>query len=155
MQTFADFIAESFDSEVQVNWKLKSTVQVVATFTVKSILVQVDFEQREHNGPWHVSFNTLHGEMTDLKNEMLAIRRLNGVFQAVHEFMETREPEAVVFIAKDDDRASIYSAYLHRESSKIESLGYKLEGPHRLEPYTEWTLRRIKPSGWLAIESDL
>ena len=132
-----------------MNWKLKSTAHVLATFTVKSILVEVDFEQREHNGPWHVSFNTLHGEMPDLKNEMLAIRRLNGVFQAVHEFMETREPEAVVFIAKDDDRASIYSAYLHRESSKIESLGYKLEGPHSVEPYTEWTLRRIKPSRWL------
>jgi hypothetical protein len=147
MQTFADFIAESFDSEVQVNWKLKSRVQVVATFTVKSILVQVDFEQREHNGPWHVSFNTLHGELTDLKNEMLAIRRLNGVFQAVHEFMEAREPEALAFIAKDDDRASIYSAYLHRERPKIESLGYKLEGPHRIEPYTEWTLWRMKASG--------
>ena len=148
MQTFAEFIAESFDSEVPVNWKLKSTAHVIARFTIKSILVQMDFEQREHNGPWHVSFNTLHGEMPDLKNEMLAIRRLNGVFQAVHEFMETREPEAVVIIAKDDDRASIYSAYLHRESSKIESLGYKLEGPHRMEPYTEWTLRRMKPSGW-------
>jgi hypothetical protein len=148
MQTFAEFIAESFDSEVQVNWKLKSTAQVIATFTVKSILVQVDFEQRERNGPWHVSFNTLHGELSDLKNEMLAIRRLNGVFQAVVEFMETREPEAVVFIAKDDDRASIYSAYLNRESPKIESLGYKLEGPHRVEPYTEWTLRRVRPSGW-------
>jgi hypothetical protein len=129
MQTFAEFIAESFDSEVPVNWNLKSTAHVIATFTVKSILVHVDFEQREHNGPWHVSFNILHGEMTDLKNEMLAIRRLNGVFQSVHEFMETREPEAVVFIAKDDDRATIYSAYLNRESSKIESLGYKLQGP--------------------------
>ena len=62
MQTFAEFIAESFDSEVPVNWKLKSTAHVIATFTVKSILVQVDFEQREHNGPWRVSFNTLHCE---------------------------------------------------------------------------------------------
>jgi hypothetical protein len=148
MQTFAEFIAESFDSDVQVNWKLKSTAHIVATFRVKSVHVEVDFEQREPNGPWHVSFNTLHGEMSDLKNEMLAIRRLNGVFQSVHQFIETREPEALVFIAKDDDRASIYSAYLHRERSTIESLGYKLEGPHRVEPYTEWTLRRVKASGW-------
>ncbi len=70
---------------------------------VKSIVVEVDFEQRERNGPWHVSFNALHGDLPDLKNEMLAIRRLNGVFQAVREFIETRAPEAVVFIAKDDD----------------------------------------------------
>jgi hypothetical protein len=110
----------------------------------------VDFEQREPNGPWHVSFNTLHGEVNDLKNEMLAIRRLNGVFQAVRQFMETREPEAVVFIAKDEDRASIYSAYLDREKSNIEDLGYRLEGPHQVQPYTEWTLRRVKPSAWRA-----
>src|SRR4051812_6748179 len=112
MQGFAEFIAESFDSDVPLNWKLKSTSRAVAVFTVKSITVEVDFEQREHAGPWHVSFNTVRGEMADLKNEMLAIRRLNGVFQSVREFLETREPEAVVFIAKDEDRASIYSAYL-------------------------------------------
>ena len=148
MDAFAEFIAEAYDSEVQLSWKLESTAHAVASFTVKSILVQVDFEQREPKGPWHVSFNTLHGEIADLKNEMLAFRRLNGVFQAVREFIETREPEFVVFIAKDEDRADIYSAYLRRERSKIESLGYVIEGPHHLEPYTEWTLRRVKPSQW-------
>ena len=110
MQTFAEFIVESFDSDVHVNWKLKTTTDAIATFTVKSITVEVDFEQGEHNRPWHVSFNTIHGELSDLKNELLAIRRLNGVFQAVRDFIETREPQGVVFIAKDEDRASIYSA---------------------------------------------
>jgi hypothetical protein len=148
VQGFVEFIAESFDSDVHVNWKLKSTAHAVATFLVKSIAVEVDFEQREHNGPWHVSFNTLHGELADLKNEMLAIRRLNGVFEAVRQFNATREPEAVVFIAKDEDRASIYSAYLRRENANLESLGYRIEGPHRVDPYTEWTLRRVKPSAW-------
>ncbi|MGH9663789.1 MAG: hypothetical protein ACRD9L_05140, partial [Bryobacteraceae bacterium] len=105
MQTFVDFIAESFDSDVPLNWKLKSTTLAVAAFAVKSIAVEVEFGRREANGTWHVSFNTLHGEMADLKDEMLAFRRLNGVFQAVREFIETREPEAVVFIAKDKSRA--------------------------------------------------
>ncbi len=131
-----------------MNWTVSSTMQAVATFTVKSIIVEVDFEQRERNGPWHVSFNTLHGELTDLKNEMLAIRRLNGVFQAVREFIETREPESVVFIAKDEDRADVYSAYLRREKPNIEGLGYKVEDPHTVEPYTEWTVRRVKSSNW-------
>jgi hypothetical protein len=148
VQAFAEFIAESFDSDVPVNWKLKSTTHVVATFTVKSILAQVDFEQREQNRPWHVAFNTLHGELADLKNEMLAIRRLNGVFQAVRQFIETREPETVALIAKDQDRASIYSAYLRKEKPTLVSLGYDIEGPHQVEPYTEWTLRRTTPSGW-------
>lgn len=148
MQTFADLIAESFESDVPVNWKLKSPAHGTATFSVKSIVVEVDFEQRERNGPWQVSFNTRQGDLEDLKNEMLAFRRLNGVFQAVREFIETREPEAVVFIAKDDDRAGVYSIYLRREKTRIESLGYTIEGPHPVDPYTEWTLRRIKPSGW-------
>lgn len=76
-----------------MTWKLKSTTHAVASFTVKSITVEVDFEQREHTGPWHVSFNTVCGDVADLKNELLAIRRLNGVFQSVREFIDTREPE--------------------------------------------------------------
>ena len=148
MQTFAESIAESFHSEVKVNWKLKSTAHAVAAFTVKSIAVEVDFEQREHAGPWHVGFSTVHGEITDRTNMALAFRIFNGVFQAVREFIETREPEVVVFIAKDEDLASIYETYLRREKRSVEELGYELEGPHRVDPYTEWTLRRMKPSGW-------
>lgn len=148
METFVEFIAESFDSEVNLNWRLESTTHVIATFHVNSIAVDVEFEQREQSGPWHVSFNAIGGKTEDLKNETLAFRRLNGVFQAVREFITTREPDAVVFIAKDEDRASIYRAYLRREKSRIEALGYKLEGPHRVEPYTEWTLRRVAPSAW-------
>ncbi|HCC58424.1 MAG TPA: hypothetical protein DEQ47_14440 [Solibacterales bacterium] len=148
MATFAEFIAESFDSDAPVNWKLKSGMHAVATFTVKSIAVDVDFEQREPKGPWHVSFDTRHGDIADLKNEMLAIRRLNGVFQAVRQFLQIREPGSVVFIAKDEDRAALYAAYLRRENSAIESLGYQIEGPHAIEPYTQWTLRRVQPSTW-------
>ena len=88
MESLVEFIAESYDSEVELNWKLKSTAHAIATFTVNSILVEVHFEQRKPSGPWHVSFNTLHGDLSDLKNEMLAFRKLNGVFQAVREFIE-------------------------------------------------------------------
>ena len=150
MQTLADVIAESFYSEVKVNWKLKSITDAIAQFSVRSIAVEVDFEQREHNGPWHVGFNTVQGEVADRTNMTLAFPIFNGVFQAVREFIETREPEAVVFIAKDEDLASVYEAYLRRERNSIEEIGYQLEGPHRVEPYTEWTLRRVKPSSWKA-----
>jgi hypothetical protein len=148
MQTFADVITESFHSEVDVTWKLKSTTHAIAAFNVKSIAVEVEFEQREPIGPWHVGFNPVHGELADRTNMTLAFPIFNGVFQAVLEFIEPREPEAVVFIAKDEDLASVYEAYLRREKNSIEKIGYKLEGPHRVEPYTEWTLRRVKPSSW-------
>lgn len=148
MQQFAEFIAESFYSEVPLNWKLKSPTHAAATFAVKTVLVEVSFEQREHNGPWHVAFNTLTGELLDRTNMTLAFRIFNGVFQAVREFIETREPAAVVFISKDEDLGGIYQTYLRREKVAIEELGYKLEGPRRIAPYTEFTLRRVTPSGW-------
>lgn len=148
MQTFAEFVAEQFHSEAQVNWKLKSPMHATAVFTVKTIVVEVDFEQREPNGPWHVAFNTGQGELADRTNITLAFRIFNGVFQAVREFIEVREPAAVVFISEDEDLASIYGTYLRREKGRIAELGYTLEGPHRVEPYTEWTLRRTKPAAW-------
>ena len=64
-------------------------------------------------------------------------RILNGVFQAVREFVETREPEAVVLIAKDEDRARVYAAYLRREQARIKETGYRIEGPVSVLPYTE------------------
>ena len=150
MQTFADIIAESFHSEVEVIWKLKSATHAIAAFNVKSIAVEVGFEQREQCGPWHVGFNSAQGEVADRTNMTLAFPIFNGVFQALREFIDTREPEAVVFIAKDEDLATVYEAYLRREKNRIEEIGYELEGPHRVDPYTEWTLRLVEPSGWKA-----
>lgn len=148
MQTFAEIVADSFHSEANVNWKLESTTHAVATFTVRSVLVEVDFEQREHNGPWHVGFKTTRGEMADRTNMTLAFRIFNGVFQAVEEFIGTREPDSMVLIAKDEDLAGVYEAYLRRENGRIEELGYTLQGPHRIDPYTQWTLLRSKPPAW-------
>jgi hypothetical protein len=148
MRSFSEVIVESFRSEVKVTWKLRSVTHAIAAFTVKSLAVEVSFEQREHNGPWHVGFNTMHVDTADRTNLTLAFRVFNGVFQAIREFIDTREPEILVLIAKDEDLASVYETYLQREEGALDELGYKLEGPHRVEPYTEWTVRRIRPSSW-------
>jgi hypothetical protein len=146
MATFAEYIAENFHSEVQLIWKLISATHAVATFDVRTLHVEVSFEQREPNGPWHVAFNVVAGDPAE--RTASAFRVFNGVFQAVREFVETRQPEIVVFISKDEDVAGIYSTYLRREKPAIEALGYLIEGPHRVDPYTEFTLRRVRPSGW-------
>ena len=146
MATFADFIAEHFHSEVQLIWKLSSATRAVAAFDVRSLHVEVSFERREANGPWHVAFQVVAGEAAERTGS--AFRVFNGVFQAVREFVETREPEIVVFISKNEDIAGIYETYLRREKNELEALGYTIEGPHRVDPYTEFTLRRVKPSSW-------
>lgn len=146
MRSFAEFAAENFHSEVLLIWRLVATTQAVAEFAARTLKVEVSFEQRESNGPWHVAFQVTQGEAEERTS--LAFRIFNGVFQAIREFVETREPEVVVFISKNEDVAGIYETYLRREESSIEALGYRLEGPDGVDPYTQFTLRRTRPSGW-------
>src|SRR5438128_2226675 len=144
MATFAEFIAENFYSEADLIWRLDGPTRTVATFNAGSLSVEVSFEQREVNGPWHVAFEVVTGNAADRTS--MAFRIFNGVFQSVREFVAARQPAVVVFISKNDDLAGIYGTYLRRERNAIQSLGYTLEGPHRVDPYTEYTLRRVRPS---------
>ncbi len=146
MASFAEFIAENFHSEADLIWRLDGPARAVAAFKAGSLSVEVAFEQRETNGPWHVAFDVVTGDPTERTS--MAFRVFNGVFQAVRDFIGTRQPAIVVFISKNDDLAGIYGTYLRREKNAIESMGYILEGPHRVEPYTEYTLRRARPADW-------
>ena len=144
---FAETVAEFFQSTTTLVWRTESTVHTVATFTVKSLEVDVDFEQRSQDGPWHVGFNVGGGEPVDQMNMAPAFRIFNGVFQAVWEFVECREPETLVFVAEDDDLAGVWATYLHRDRNALEALGYELRGPDRVGQNSEWTVRRVKCSG--------
>ena len=146
MPSFADLIAENYYSETSLTWKLNGPTCAVAEFSVEALKVEVSFEQREDRGPWHVAFNVIRGDAVE--GVVQSFRIFNGVFQAVREFVETREPPLVVFITKRDALAGIYETYLRRERSVIESLGYTVEGPDRVDPYTQYTLRRVRPSEW-------
>lgn len=143
---FAEFMAESYRSNVLLTWNLASQWRATASFTVDSVKVVVSFEQREANGPWHVVFEVDKGERTEIAHTAFAL--FNGVFQAVEEFVGVREPETVVFATKRDSLAGIYQTYLRRESATLEKHGYRLEGPQHVEPYTKFVLRCIKPSNW-------
>lgn len=146
MASFAEFMAESFRSNVPLTWNLSSPTKATASFVLDSVGVVVSFEQRESGKAWHVVFEAQKGETTEAVYSAFAI--FNGVFQAVEEFIEVRQPDMLVFATKRDELANIYRTYLRRESRTIESLGYALEGPHRVEPFTEFALRRVKPSEW-------
>ena len=146
MQTFAEFIAESFHSEVKLNWNLAGSNHVTATFAVDEIKVVVSFEQREHRGPWHVVFEVEQSDSTAAVHSSFEI--FNGVLQAVTEFVRVREPDVLVFVTKKDKLANIYQTYLRRESATLAKFGYTLEAPHRVDPFMEFVLRREKPSNW-------
>jgi hypothetical protein len=146
MQTFAEFMAESFESSVPLRWDHARASVVPARFSVDSVTVTVNFERRRADGPWHVVFEVDRGQGTELVYSAFAI--FNGVFQAVEEFISVREPETVVFATKRDDLAGIYRSYLRKEARKLAELGYRLEGPIKVDPYMEFMLQRDKPSSW-------
>ncbi len=122
MQSLAEFMAESFNSNVPLTWDLSGLARAVA------------FERRGNGGPWHVTFEVAKGDSTEIAHSAFAI--FNGVFQAVAEFIEVRAPETLVFATKRDELANIYQTYLRKWSAKTEELGYRLDGPIRVDPYT-------------------
>lgn len=142
MPSFAEFIAESFYSEVQLNWDLRGLSRVTAAFTVSSLKVQVTFELREPSRAWYVSSDVQRGEASE--RTQLAFHVFNGVFQAVREFIEIREPEMLVFATKREELAGIYQTYLRREQSTLHALGYELSAHQRVDPYVEFTLTRTR-----------
>ena len=146
MQSIAEFMAESFNSNVPLTWDLSGLSRAVASFTVDSVKATVTFERRETGGPWHVTFEVAKGDSTEAVRSAFAI--FNGVFQAVAEFIEVREPETLVFATKRDELANIYQTYLRKWSARIEELGYRLDGLIRADPSTEFMLTRVRASGW-------
>ena len=146
MQTFAEYMAESFESSPSLVWRYPRESLAQAGFTADSVRAVVSFEQREPAGPWHVVFEVEPANSTDVAYSAFEI--FNGVFSAVKEFLGVREPELFVFATKRDKLASVYGTYLRKESRKLSDLGYRLEGPRRIDPFVEFTLRRERPSGW-------
>jgi hypothetical protein len=121
MQSIAVFMAESYRSNTPLIWDVTGVSLATAAFAVDPVKVVVSFERREATGP----------------------------LQATEEFLISREPETVIFATKRDELAGIYQTYLRREAETIENIGYKLEGPIRVDPYTEFMLTRVRPSGWV------
>src|SRR5438105_4326796 len=85
MQSFAEFMAESYRSSVHLTWNLAGLKHAAASFTIDSVKVIVSFEQRDEQrndpAPWHVSFEVDKGEKTEVAYSAFAI--FNGVFQSV------------------------------------------------------------------------
>ena len=146
MQTFAEFMAESFHSESRLTWNYLSPSHATALFRIDLIKVTVPFERRDPDGQWHVVFEVEQGESTEVAHAAFEI--FNGVFQSVEEFVSVREPEIVVLATKRDKLAGVYQTYLRKESATLKELGYELQGPVRVDPFMEFTLRRVKPSAW-------
>jgi hypothetical protein len=93
---------------------------------------------------WRVGFNAERGEPTAVV--LSAFESFNGVIQALEEFLDIRQPDELLLVSKTEQLTRIYDVYLRREAARMEHLGYLLEGSVRAEPYSEFRLRRTRPS---------
>jgi hypothetical protein len=146
MQSFAEFVAENFESTVDLFWDNPRRGIATARFSIRNVAVTVLFEQMEPDSPWRVGFTAERGEPTEVATA--AFELFNGIMQAVEDFLDIRQPEALVLVGKTEQLARIYETYLRREVARIERLGYQLEGQLKADPYTEFTLRRTRSSAW-------
>ena len=61
MQSLAEFMAESFNSNVPLTWDLSGVSRAIVSFTVDSVKATVAFERPGSGGPWHVTFEVAKG----------------------------------------------------------------------------------------------
>ncbi len=144
MAAFSELIAENFFSEAELTWEVVSPKQVQAVFPIDEISVSVHFEERETPDVWYVSFDVTAAKPEDTL--YLSWHIFNGVFQAAEEFASTRQPISLILVAKRDKLASIYETYLRREAARLQDMGYVLMSVDKVGPFTEFVLRRFKPS---------
>jgi hypothetical protein len=148
MSSFAEFVAENFESAVNLFWDNPRQGLATARFSVRNMPVTVSFEQMEPQSPWRISFTVERGQPTEVANA--AFELFNGVMQAMEEFLDIRQPEVLVLGSKTEQLSRIYEIYLRREATRIERLGYRIKAPVNADPYAEFTLRRTRPSEWRA-----
>ena len=146
MQSFAEFVADHFESTVDLFWDNPRCGYATARFSVQEVAVTVAFEQMQPESPWRAGFTAERGEPTQLV--LSAFEIFNGVMQALEEFLDIRQPDVLVLVSKTEQLNRIYETYLRREAARIERLGYVLDGPVRVAPYAEFVLRRTRPSAW-------
>ena len=104
----------------RINWSVAPLTGIQASFAVDSVTVQVNFEQR-NPGVWIVSFAV---ERDDKPVLTLASEIFSGVMKTIQEFLQLREPSALVLHADDEGLAGAYEVYLQRVERQFRDLGY-------------------------------
>ncbi len=99
-------------------------------------------------GDWRVGFKVI-SKASATENIHASLRIFSGVFQAVREFLEVRQPQRLIFALKEEALGQLYEQYLQRQDTSLRQLGYCMIPPIRSSPLTEFTLEKTTPSGWI------
>ena len=146
MSSLAEAIIAAFDSNMQITWTREGASRVLATFALNESLVITTFDQM---GPeeWQVGFTVSPETQSATAVAQSSIRIFGGVFQAVRDFLEVRQPVRLVFASKNESLGSLYESYLKRQDSLLGELGYTMAAT-RATPLVEFALEKTTPSSW-------
>ncbi len=146
MAALAEAMLVTFDSTAEITWTTGGVGTAIATFTHNGLLVTTTFAKVGGN-EWQVGFAISPEMQPATAVARSSIRILSGVFQAVREFLEVRQPSRLVFASKEEALGSLYEAYLERQDTALKQLGYEMVTT-RIDPLIEFALEKSTPSAW-------
>ena len=146
MSVLAEAMIAAFDSTTKITWTTRGVETALASFTFRDLLVTVNFAQVS-GAEWHVGFDVAPDSAPLNAGVQNSIRIFSGVFQAVREFLEVRQPVRLVFASKQEALGHLYETYMQRQDTELSQLGYRMVIT-RVDPLVEFALEKSTPSDW-------
>lgn len=146
MSALVEAFIAAFDSNTELIWSSEGLGVAIASFEVAGTHIQTRFEEMQKN-EWRVGFEAF-SNATTTENIHASIRIFSGVFQAVREFLEVRQPEKLVFASKEEALGHLYEEYLQKQGTPLRRMGYRMIAPVRVSPLAEFTIEKTAPSDW-------
>jgi hypothetical protein len=146
MGILAEALIAAFDSNTELIWITEGTGQAIARFDASGAWVDTTFTATGKN-EWRVGFDVTSNASAS-ENIHASIRIFSGVFQAVREFLEVRQPEKLVFASKEEALGQLYEEYLRRQDSPLRQLGYRVATPVKSTPLAEFAIEKTTRSEW-------
>ena len=147
MGALAEAVIAAFDSNTEITWTTEGVSTVIASFTQGPAEVKTTFLKITETD-WRVGFEVTSDRQSPIQIMQSSIRIFSGVFQAVGEFLEVRQPMRLVFASKSESLGELYETYLRREDTTLAKMGYEMEPVVQSSPFTEFAIRKTMPSAW-------
>jgi hypothetical protein len=146
MSILAESLIAAFDSDAELTWLTGGAGQAIARFDVSGARIDTTFTETAKN-EWRVALDVT-SKASASENIHTSIRVFSGVFQAVREFLEVRQPQRLVFASKEEALGRLYEEYLQRQDTPLRQLGYRMVTPVKMSPLMEFAIEKTTPSEW-------
>jgi hypothetical protein len=146
MGVLAEALLAAFDSNAELDWITGEAGKAIARFEVSGMRVDTTFTETRKDH-WRVGFDVA-SRASASENIHASIRIFSGVFQAVRESLEVRQPERLVFASKEEALGHLYEEYLHRQDTPLRQIGYRMVAPVKSSPLAEFAIEKATPSEW-------